>query len=359
MADDEDQSSKTEEPTDRKLRKLREDGNVPRSKEVSNFAMLVAMLVVIGLAIPWQMEQLLSLFGTTFQAAGTTDVQARNMVGPVMEDILFKGITAIAPVFVILMVFAYLGGISQTGPILSFKPIQPKLEKISLIKGMKRLFSMKSLAEFLKSVFKLAVIGGAMWAVFYVHDEELLILADFPLMGILETTHALAIKLILAALAIMFVIAVVDFLFQRAQYTKEHRMSRKDLKDEIKDTEGDPYVKQRQRQLQQQRARQRMMQDVPNADVVITNPTHYSVAVSYKPDEGMAAQKVVAKGTDVLAFRIREIAEKHDIPLYEDPPLARQLYADAEIGEEIPLSLYEVTAKVIAYITQLKKRYKA
>jgi flagellar biosynthetic protein FlhB len=165
--------------------------------------------------------------------------------------------------------------------------------------------------------------------------------------------------MIVAALALMVILALADYLFQRMQFTIQNRMTRKEVKDEAKETMGDPHVKNRQRQIRNERARKRMMAAVPKSDVVITNPTHYSVALRYKPDDGDAAPVVVAKGMDHIALRIREVAQENGIPLYEDPPLARQLYANVEIDEQIPLDLYEVTAKVIAFVLQLKKRQAA
>jgi flagellar biosynthetic protein FlhB len=359
VADEEDQSSKTEDPTDRKLNKLREEGNVSQSKEVNNLFMLVAMLIVVAVIMPWHFQQILNIFGATFQNAGHTRVQGVNQVGEVFHVLLMEGLWALLPILGVLMIFAYFGGVIQNGPLFSTKPVQPKLEKISLLKGLKRIFSIKSLMEFFKSILKLLVIGGMIWGIFYVHDNDFLVLVDKSLIDILGTTHTVAIRMILAALAVMVLMAVVDWLFQRTQYMKEQRMSRRELKDEMKESEGDPHIKMRQRQIRMERAQKRMMQDVPKSDVIITNPTHFSVALSYKPEEGMAAPVVVAKGVDWLALRIRELAEEHSIPRYEDPPLARQLYYDVEIGEEIPLELYEVTAQVIAYVMQLKRRRRA
>jgi flagellar biosynthetic protein FlhB len=359
VADEEDQSSKTEEPTDRKLTKLREEGNVSQSKEVNNLFMLVAMLVVVAVVLPWHFQKILDIFGTTFQNAGHTRVQDISHVGNVFYTLLVESLWALIPILVVLMVFAYFGGVIQNGPLFSTKPVQPKLEKISMLKGLKRIFSIKALMEFFKSVLKLLVVGGMIWGVFYAHDNDFLVLVDMSLVDILGTTHTVAVRMILAALAVMVLLAVVDWLFQRNQFMKEQRMSRRELKDEVKESEGDPHIKMRQRQIRMERAQRRMMQEVPKSDVVITNPTHFSVALSYKPEEGMVAPIVVAKGVDWLALRIRELADEHNIPRYEDPPLARQLYQDVEIGDEIPLELYEVTAQVIAYVLQLKRRRRA
>lgn len=356
MADDEDQSSKTEEPTDRKLNKLREEGNVPKSKEVGNMFMLFGMLLMVAFILPWELEQMRDLMAGMFQLAGSSRIEGPTDMASVLMLIFEKVLLTLAPLLGALFVMAYLSGFIQSGPLFSIKPVEPKLEKISILKGFKRLFSLKSLAEFLKSVVKLVVIGAIIWGVFFAYQDEFLLLPDTSLMAIATLTYEVAIWMLIAVLAVMLLMAIADFLFQKAEYTKENMMSRKELKDEVKETAGDPQIKQRQRQIQMQAAQQRMMQAVPDADVVITNPTHFAVALSYKPDEGMAAPKIVAKGADFIAQQIRDIAQRNHVPLYEDPPLARQLYDNGELGEEIPFDLYEVTAKVISHIMQLQKK---
>lgn len=221
---------------------------------------------------------------------------------------------------------------------------------------MERLFSIKSLAEFLKTLFKMAVIGVAIYMVLHNQRAEILVLSDKSVMDVVMVARGLIFQMVLAAIAVMVILAVIDFIFQRSQFMKEQRMSRREIKDEYKESEGDPHIKARQRQIRQERAQRRMMEDVPSADVVITNPTHFSVALRYNQEMGDAAPRVVAKGVDHLAMRIRELAEENEVPLYEAPPLARQLYKDVEIGDEIPLDLYETVAKIIAYVFGLKKK---
>ncbi|MFZ2619456.1 MAG: flagellar biosynthesis protein FlhB [Alphaproteobacteria bacterium] len=356
MADDEDQSSKTEDPTERKLQKLRDDGTVPRSKEINSLFMLLAMLGFVLVVVPWQMAEMRDIFGGSLQIVGTTRLEDGGAIAATMMFMVEKFFILLLPVLLLFLVFGYFGGVLQSGVIFSSKPITPDLSKISIMKGFERLFSLKSLAELIKSIFKISVVAAAVWWVLVSYQQELLLLVDMELNGILETTHTLVLYIILAALLIMAVLAAADYLYQKFEFTKEHSMSRKELKDEVKESEGDPHMKGRIRQIRMQRARQRMMQNVPKADVVITNPTHFAVALQYKPDEGMAAPIVVAKGMDTVALRIRELANQHGVTLYEDPPLARQLYYNVEIDDEIPLDLYEVTAKVMAYVFQLKKK---
>lgn len=356
MADDtEDKSSKTEDPTERKLNKLREQGNVPRSREVNNFFMLIGMLLALVLTLPFNMKELLNFYGGILSAAGTTRADTLPGTGAAMLLAAKETLLGLLPTLVLFVVLVLFAGVVQTGgPLFSFEPIKPKLAKISLVKGVGRLFSIKSFAEFLKSLLKMLVVGSVMVWVVFAHRNALYVLADKTVLGTVVAVQQILIRLVAGVLVVAALFALLDFLFQKAQYTKEQRMSRKELKDEMKESEGDPFIKNRQRQIRLERARQRMMQEVPKADVVITNPTHFAIALQYKPDEGMRAPKVVAKGADHLAMKIREVAAQHGVPLYEDPPLARQMYAEAEIDSFIPIELYEAVAKVVAYIFSLR-----
>jgi len=356
MADDEDQSSKTEDPTSRKLDKLKEDGNVPTSREVNHVFALIGILMVVGLAGPYTMKSLGDLFISIIANAGSIRLEERSSIGVVLFHSGLSTIIALMPILLVMLVLGYVGGIIQNGPVFSSKPITPNLEKISIVAGFKRLFSLKSLAEFLKSLAKFVVIGIALALVVKADLPHIYSLAQTGVGSALMATKNLLLVLVGVALLLMVFLAGADLIFQRMQFTKQHMMSRRELKDEVKETEGDPYVKQRQRQIRADRARQRMMSSVPEADVVVTNPTHYAVALRYKPDDGDAAPTVVAKGTDLMALRIREVATEHNVPLYEDPPLARQLYAEVDIDEPIPLQLYEVVAKVISFVHELKAR---
>lgn len=355
MADDEDKSSKTEEASLRKLQRLKEEGQVPKSREVNNFAMMLAMLLVLFLTFPLAMSGLLDFTGAILSSAGRQRAETGLDAAFAFEQGLFHELLKLFPTFLVLLVFAYFGGVMQTGPIFSHKPIVPKLSKVSLIKGFERMFSTRSVMELVKSMIKLFIIGAIAVFVIYMYLPEVLLLNDKSVFASVTTTFEILVRIMVAVVAIAFVLAIIDYLFQRMKFLEEQRMSRRELKDELKEQDGDPYVKGRQRQIREQRARQRMMSDVPKASVVVTNPTHYAVALAYDDDVD-AAPTVVAKGTDLIALRIREIAEEHDIPLYEDPPLARQLYADVDIGDIIPLELFEAVAKVIAYVFSLKKK---
>lgn len=353
---DEDKTSKTEEPTERKLRKARQEGNVPKSKEVNNLFMLLGVLIVVGFTFPIMMDQILDTYGGMLSEAGNWRVSDQDSTGTIMQFLLQRHLIIFIPTGAVLLIFAFFGGIIQTGFIFSTKPIEPKLNKISITKGFERMFSMKSIVEFLKTLVKIVVIGAVIYGVLYISKDEFLLLIDRGVIDVVNLVQIMIIRMIMAAMAIMMLIAAIDFIYQRFEFTKEQRMSMQEIKDEFKETEGDPHVKNRQRQIRQERARARMMQAVPQADVVITNPTHFSVALSYKPDEGQVAPKVVAKGVDHMAMRIREVAQENEVPLYEDPPLARQLYKDVDIEDEIPLDLYETVAQVIAFVYGQQKK---
>ncbi len=356
MADDEDQSSKTHDPTERKLEKLREEGNVPHSKEVGNLFAVLGMVLMVGLAIPWSFKRLIDAGASMLAHSGDTLLEDATNIGVPLSSIGMHFLVVMLPLMLVFLLLGYVSNWVQNGNVISSKPLEPDISKISLVAGLKRMFSAKSVVELLKSALKITLIGGAMGWVMWARRDTLLGLMDSPPDVMLKHLQRLLLWLLGAAVLIMAVLALGDFLFQKFQYIAKNRMSAHELKEEMRDSEGDPHVRARQRQIRRERAQKRMMSSVPNADVVITNPTHYAVALRYKPEEGDAAPTVVAKGVDAVAMRIRDVATENGVPLYEDPPLARQLWRDVEIDESIPLELYEVVAKVIAFVMELRKK---
>ncbi len=356
MADDEDQDSKTHDPTERRLKQLHDEGNVPHSREVPNLFALLGMVLMAGLAAPWAFGQLVELGAGMLANAGEVPLEDNSNIGVVLSQTGVRFLMALVPLMVVFLILGYVSNWIQNGGVFSSKPLEPNISKISLIAGFKRMFSLKSVVELLKSSLKIAVIGGAMIYVMWVRRDEMIGLMDSSPAVILQHMKRLLLWLLGAAVLIMAVLALADFLFQKFQYIAKNRMSPQELKEEMRDTEGDPHVRARQRQIRRERSQKRMMSNVPKADVVITNPTHYAVAMRYKPEEGDAAPTVVAKGVDAVAMRIREIATENGVPLYEDPPLARQLWRDVEIDQTIPLELFEVVAKVIAFVMELKRK---
>ena len=231
----------------------------------------------------------------------------------------------------------------------------PKLDKISPLAGLKRMFSMRSLAEFVRGLLKLAVVGSVAMFLILPEVAHLNKLIGMEMIQLLGETKALLAKLLIGVVSIVAAIATIDVIYQRMQHLREMRMSRQEIKDEFKETEGDPLIKGRLRQLRMERTRRRMMAQVPQSDVVVTNPTHYAVALKYDPGT-MAAPKLLAKGVDKAAQKIREIAKENGIPVVENPPLARGLYAAVDIDQEVTPEFYKAVAEVISYIFKLKRR---
>lgn len=348
-----DKSQKTEEPTEHKLKKAREKGQVPRSQEVNHFFMLMGIATVVAFSMPVLLGEIFNLFGAVFTEAGQLNITQGDLI-PLIWQLATILAIALIPSFLLFMAFGFFGAIIQTGPIFSTEPIKPKLSKISPLKGLKKLFSMKSVVDFIKSLVKMAVLGVVVWVIVYRHRDVLMDLPYNSIGSAVLFNQRVFLEMVIGVLVIAAIMAILDFMYQRFEFMKEQRMSKQEIKDETKETIGDPQIKQRQRQIRQERAAMRMMEEVPKSQVVVTNPTHYAIALAY--EQGVDdAPRVLAKGVDHLALRIRERAEDYDIPIVEDPPLARALYAQAEPGEEIPLELYEAVARVISYVFNLKK----
>lgn len=349
-----DDSQKTEDPTPKKLEEARKRGQVVYSREVTNWIMLftITLLVLIaGPSIMADMQATLRSFiadAHQYPADGKGLLAvSKNLFWAVMGDLLLP--------FAVLMVMGILSGYIQTGPIFTAETMKPDLKKISLMNGFQRLFSAKSVAEFLKGLFKLGVVSAAIYLALWPYADtiEHFIGQEFgPAMFDLEIMF---LKMMGAALIVLFVLAVADYMYQRHDFMSKMRMSKQELKDEYKQTEGDPQIKGRLRALREQKARQRMMQAVPEADVVITNPTHYAVALKYDAAE-MAAPQMVAKGVDNMAQKIREVAAENKVPLVENPALARALYDSMDIEQTIPNEHFKAVAEVISYVFKLKGR---
>lgn len=353
MAEDtQDQSQKTEEPTQKRLEDSRQKGQVASSREVNHWFMILGAAAVVMILAPDVMSGLRGLllgFLEQPHLMPTNFGALHNMAAGLVADV---GIVML-PVVLFLVAAALLSGLVQNGLIFSTEQLKPKFEKISPLKGVKRLFSSRSLTEFVKGVLKLVVVGAVVTALMIPEFARIEEVPTLPVSETLGLLYTLAVKVLVGVLAIISIIAVLDLLYQRMMHTKQMRMSRQEIKDELKQTEGDPMVRGRLRQIRRERAQKRMMAAVPSATAVVTNPTHFSVALKYELDD-MAAPVVVAKGADHIALRIREIARENDVPVIENPPLARVLYAGVEIGEEIPEDHYKAVAEVISYVMKLK-----
>jgi flagellar biosynthetic protein FlhB len=350
MAGDEntDDSQKTEEPTQKKLDESRKKGQVALSREVNNWIILLAATIMIAAFLPRMFSEMSDVLESIIEKAHTVTMN-KHTVGEVLWDGTSRSLKTMALPLGFLMFAAFIAPFIQVGPLLAPESLKPSLSKISIIKGFGRLFSMRSIVEFLKGLFKILIIGTISVVVLYPYFDKLEHWIGLPMVVLMEEISMLTVKLMIAVLIVLVVIAVMDLVYQRFEHNKKMKMSRQEIKDEFKQTEGDPMVRARLRQLRSEKARQRMMQAVPSADVVITNPTHFSIALKYDPDT-MDAPLCVAKGIDDVALRIREVATEHNILLYENRPLARALYDVVEIDDTIPADQFKAVAEVISYV---------
>lgn len=353
-----DDSQKTEEPTAKKLREAREQGQVPLSREFNTWLMLLTGTLVLLLAGPSMMEGIALYFGGILANSGNIVLNDIRDVSAIMTDATLEMIRLLTVPFVAFMAAALLGTIVQIGFLMSPESIKPSLDKLDLIKGIQRMFSMKSMMEFVKGILKIIIIGVVSVAVLMPVMPTIDTHIGQNVISAMQDIQHIAARLLIAILVALFLITLVDVIFVRMDFHKRMKMTRQEIKDEYKQAEGDPHVKARLRQLRAERARQRMIQAVPEADVVITNPTHFAVALKYDSVK-MDAPMVVAKGTDNVAARIREIAKEHDVPLYENPPLARSLFATVEIDQTIPPELYKAVADAISYVLKVKGKLKS
>ncbi len=348
-----DQGEKTEEPTQRRLDKARERGQVPSSREVSSLFLFAAALLLFGVGTPAALPSLDLLFRVPFDAVRETGPEHSPLAAAAGHALLLGLALAVVPLTA-MAVAAVLASAVQNAIVWNREAFVPKPERISPARGLSRIFSLKGLAELVKSIAKIVFAGLAAAVVLVPETDRLEAVPALPLPSAVAYMGSLGLRLLLAMTIAVLIIAAADYAWQRASHRREMRMTRQELKDEHKETEGDPMIRQRLRALRMERARTRMMAEVPQSTVVITNPTHYAVALRYVPEE-TPAPKVVAKGADLLALRIREIAREHRIPIVENPPLARLLYGSAEIGKFIPQAHYEAVAEIIATVMRLER----
>lgn len=353
MAEDTDDSSKTEEPTGKRLADAREKGQVAKSREIDHWIMLLAATVAVFAFGPDMVARL--KWALVFYLEKPHDVllDGDGLVS-VMIRLSWEVGLALAPVVGLLMVAAVAASFVQHGFLVAPDLLKPKWSKLSPISGLKRIFSTAGLVEFAKGTLKLVIIGGFGYWLMRGDFDELEKYIFFDPVQTLELVLRLSLKLLAGILAILAVIAGLDFLYQSFKRMQDLRMTREEIREEFKQSEGDPIVKGRLRQLRMERARRRMMAEVPKSDVVITNPTHFAIALKYE-QATMQAPKVTAKGTDLVAHKIKDLAIEANVPIVENPPLARALYASVEIDQEIPPEHYKAVAEVIGYVMRLRK----
>ena len=347
-----DQSQKTEEPTQKKLSDAHRKGQVASSREVNHWFMILAGTLIVMMLAPHMMSDIKNTL-RTFIAMPHAIPTDRNGLFSVLGVMLSDIAVALVVPLLLLLTAAVASSLVQHGFLLAPEKIKPSLDKLSLIKGFKRMFSMKSLAEFAKGILKLSIVAAVAAMLMMPELTDIERIVSFEPIQMLDLLHSLIIRLLIGVVAIVTVIAVLDFMYQKFEHNKTMMMSRQEIKDELKQSEGDPIVKQRLRQIRQERARKRMMAAVPDASVVITNPTHYAVALKYQLNV-MAAPVVVAKGIDDLALRIRAVAKESDVPVVENPPVAQALYAGVEIDEPISEEHFKAVAEIIGYVMRLK-----
>ena len=352
MAEEQTGQERTEQPTERRLQEARKKGQVPRSKELNTMLSLIlasVALLVLGGGISQNIMQV-SVEGFSVPRELVFDSSQLPYQFMYMAS---QALLALSPFMAVMLISVFAGPLMMGGWSFSLETISFKLEKLNPITGLARIFSLKGLVELAKALAKFLLLLGAAILIFFSIDQQLLSLASMnpKAAGIEAVTVLVQVLLILSATTILIV--ALDVPFELWNHSKQLRMTKQEVKDEMKETDGNPQVKQRIRTMQRQLAESRMMEDVKTADVVITNPTHYAVALQYLDRPG-SAPRLVAKGKDLTALRIRSIATEHDIPLFEAPPLARALYRSTEIGHEIPHVLYMAVARVLAYVFQLK-----
>jgi flagellar biosynthetic protein FlhB len=350
MADEREQSERSEEPTQKRLDEAIRRGDVVKSQEVNTWFILGAATLCLmifsgsmGAGLETALRGLLAnAHAVAFDRGGLMRL---------VERLGGEIIAAAAIPFLVLMGAALLGNMIQHRLLWSTEPLRPTLAKISPAAGLKRLFSRQALVNFVKGLAKLALIGGIMAALLWPERNRLDGLVDTDPAGLLDLTRSLSLSTLGVVVAVLAVIAALDYLWQYRQWHERQKMSLRELKEEFKQTEGDPAIKAKIRQLRQTRARKRMMAAVPKASVVITNPTHFAVALQY--ERGMNAPVCLAKGADSIAQRIRKVAEEAGVPIVENPPLARALHATVELDQEIPSEHHKAVAEVISYVMRL------
>lgn len=345
---------KTESPTQKKRDDARKEGQVAFSREVSAVALLGSFLLIFYFLGP----MMLSTFGDAFRNAFIHS-QTSELTIPLLERITSSYMTdtvlIVVPFFAAAIVVGIMASIAQVGFNLTGKPLIPKLEKLSPLKGFGRIFSKQALSELLKSLFKLSVIGYIGYYTFTSSAEQIVNLIDTDSRNLFTPAGEIIGSFVFRLFLAFVILAILDYMFQRWDLEQKLKMTKQEVKEEHKQTEGDPTIKARIRQVQKQLSQARMMQDVPSADVVVSNPTHFAIALQYDR-EYMRAPQVIAKGMDYVALRIIEIAGENNVMVYQHPGVARSLYFQVEIGDEVPEEFYKAVAEILAFVYKTKKK---
>ncbi len=349
---------KTEPATAKKLQDVRKDGQTAKSKELITAISLMSLFILIKIYVGVVGQKFTGVFKDiygTFQKVADSSDNGMRMADAVssVREVLMSSISIAVPIFIVAVVVGILCNSLQQKWMVTAKPLQPKMSKISPASGFKRIFSFRQLFELIKSIAMMLVIGIMSYVTIKDKVNILLTFYDISLNAALETVGDIIVDLGIKISAVFLIIGFVDLIYQKFKFKNDNMMTKQEIKDEYKNTEGDPQVKGQIRRKMAEISRRRMMEQLPEADVVITNPTHFAVALKYEPDSGKAPV-VIAKGADYLAFQIKDKARECNIEIVENKPLARMLYHNVDIGMEIPPELYQVVAEILAKILQPK-----
>ena len=349
---------KTEPATSKKLSDARSEGQVCKGRELGQAASLVALFRTLKVIVSFMGSNFLQIFHDIYnkipESVSTREVNSVAVMS-YLHQAVFVSIKLAGPFFAVGVVVAFLINIIQVKWKVSTKPLKPKPDKFNPINGFKRMFSKDSLFELVKSIAKIALISVIAYITLKSHLEEIFLLYNITLQQAIAEIGTLVIDVGFRIAIIYCIIGAADYIYQKQKFNEDMKMTKQEVKDEMKNTEGDPQIKSRQRQRMQEASRRRMMQDVPKADVVITNPTHYAVALKYDAGTG-TAPVLVAKGADLIAQRIKEIAKENHVEIVENKPLARMIYTNVEVGREIPPELYQAVAEILAAVYRTQNR---
>ncbi len=352
---EESKDQKTEEASSKKIEDAEKKGNFTQSREVTSSFVLLASIVGFSMAGENATETLMKTWYSILTEMSSANLNVHELFS-FMKWHMQNFFLIIGPILAIIMAAGLLSNILQTGGLkFSLHPLSPKWSKLNPMKGFKRIFSKTSVVELFKSIFKISVVAIIAYYAVKGHWDEVPTLMGYGVYQTLLFMGEVMIEIMVKVFLVMLILAALDFAFQKFTYLENLRMTKQEVKDERKDLEGNPLIKQRIRTVQMEMTRRRMMSAVPEADVVITNPTHFSIAIKYDM-ENDAAPVVVAKGQNDIALRIREIAKENNIPLVEDKPLARTLYKNVDVGQLVPASLYKAVAEILAYVYKLKRK---
>ncbi|MDY6791190.1 MAG: flagellar biosynthesis protein FlhB [Thermodesulfobacteriota bacterium] len=344
---------KTEQPTPKKIADARKKGTVAQSREIPSAIILLTSLGIFFFSGSWMFSSLSDFMGGIFRNIGTFKIYDITTASTLSTIILKNVLSIILPFMLAVVVAGIMANILQIGFLFSPEAFSPKLSKFNPLKGIKKLFSLKSFVELIKSLIKITFVGGIAYLTIKMEIKTIPILMQMGIKDIVSFVGITSFKICLYVSMALIIMAVLDYIYQKYEHIKGLKMTKQEVKDENKQTEGDPKVKARIRSIQLEISRRRMMESVPEADVVITNPTHLAIALKFDAEK-MIAPKIMAKGAGKIAERIREIADENHVPIVENKPLARTLFKIAEIGDYIPAELYQAVAEVLAYVYRLK-----